>query len=51
MTHDEMRACRREWINHYLCLGAKKASEIKTWVRLAELANWSFELKAYGSQS
>ena len=47
ISKNERRAIRREWINHYLQLGAKRASEIKLWVRLAELTNFDMELRIY----
>jgi hypothetical protein len=52
IDRDEMRAIRREWINHYLhlCFFANhppNADEIKVWVRRAEVENLGQELKAY----
>ena len=52
IEHEEMRAIRREWINHYLHLNyALKLlpvlSEVKTYVRDVERANFDQELQAY----
>ena len=48
MTHDEMRQCRREWINYYLLCGFTSQSLITSLVRFVEMESWGEELKAYG---
>ena len=52
ISHEEMRFIRREWINHYLHLNYALnlfpvLSEVMTYVRDAEKANYGSELQAY----
>ena len=57
MDKDEMRACRREWINYYIqdwyfnsyYDDTYKLFFIKMAVRRVELKNYGYELKAYAN--
>lgn len=47
MSKDEMRLCRREWINSLLRVGIRNLSYIKFFVRQSEIVQFGYELQAY----